>query len=262
MNLAEAMKISVINLGKWFNKNSAEIYKAAAYVGLVSSVSLMAKESIDAYNEINALRYEKAKNGDEETKFQQVASEGKIIIKKCGPALLTTAFTGVCIHNVYSEQNKKILAATLAGNIYKQSYKELETKMEKYLGKEKTEEVKKEIKEDHIKEEIEKKPSILDDIPEGDVLMWDDVSKQYFYSNSDKLSLATKDILNRIYNYNEMYITFNEILDELGEKTLGDYADRVGCDTSTGFVIDKSTHQIDEDHACISISYMIYDIMT
>lgn len=187
-----------------------------------------------------------------------------IIFKLTWPAIISAVATVGCHVGSQVASGKKLKAARTSADLAEKALTEYMTSSVKKLGAKKAAEV----QEDIAKKAIEEHPVPTDKhgniiaSGRGDVLIYDAMMEQYFWSSIDKINRAVNAVNAQILEGE--FVTINEFYDEIGENikhvTLGDdLGFGVGVDESgkEAFVRQTFIPRINEDNEVYIVLHYI-----
>lgn len=179
----------------------------------------------------------------------------KVAWKPYAPVAIIGAASAACIIGASSVNAKRTAALATAYKLSETALTEYKEKVVETIGEKKEQLVRDKIDKGHIdKDPVGKKEVII--TKAGETLCYDSLSGRYFKSDIEQIKRAVNELNKRMIN-NEMYISLNELYDELDlAHTAVGY--ELGWNIDHGLIDVDFSSQIAEDGTpCIVISYSI-----
>lgn len=203
------------NLLKFGKKKSPEILAVLAIAGLFKTAydSMKAGPEAKKIIEETKIEYKRAENRNDKVKVAKDTT--KKMVKVMLPVVIDTTLTTTAIISSNRISNKRIALLSAAYKISEKSLDDMNKKVRELLGDKKANEIRQSIAKDKFKKEYPKHENDKIIIAgDGNVVCMDLYSKQKFYSNAQEIGAIINKISARCMT--EMYITLNELYDELG----------------------------------------------
>lgn len=187
---------------------------------------------------------------DKPTKTETLKMIGKCYWK-------TALFTGISITSFVSgnrilTNRNAALAAMYAASEAK--YLEYAKKTKDLVGEKQEKEIRERLAEDRLKYD---KPSkeVLEHIPVGETLCYDNMFGRYFFSSTEKIQAAEKKLNDLLYS--QMYISLNDFYQELGLSPIH-FGAEFGWNIDNGLIdISRTYADTSDGTTCIVIDYDI-----
>lgn len=248
------------------NKHSPEILIGIGVAGMITSTILAVKATPKAMQLIKDAEFEKA---DEIPKcelchrvcyedLQKTLTTSEVIKaawKPYIPAVAIAACSVTCIISGTYVNGKRNVALATAYKLTEQTLSQYRSKVIETIGEKKDKEIMGKVH----KERMEKKPVSKADVimtGNGDTLCFDINTGQYFESNIDRIRGTVNELNRRMLS--EMYISWNDFLYEIGEKTIPNGDDLGWNVNDEGFIeLDFGAQLTDENKPCIAMEYRV-----
>ena len=236
------------SIGLFMNKNGSKILIVTSIAAMGSSI-IMAVNSTPKYQLL--IEERKEEKGAELTKKEKI----KPLFKAYWPSILLAVFSATCTigSHVIDKKHQAVLATALAAS--NTALKEFQDKALEHLGEKKVTEIKEAIDKDKIANNPPpNKENIYITNSKNNVLMFDNFSGRYFYSDVESVKRAVNKLNREMAD--QMHVSVNELYLELGlpEIELGDC---LGwhIDYVDGFEEVLSAQITDKGEPCIVVSY-------
>lgn len=231
----------------FLNRNGSKMLIGVSFVSMGSAI-IMAARSTTKYELL--LEEEIKEKGHKLSKKEKI----KPIFKAYWPSILLAVLSASCSigSHVIEKKHQAVLAAALT--VSNTALNEFQSKAIEHLGEKKVTEIKDAIAKDHIDKNKPDPNSIIVANNKGKVLMFDDYSGRYFYSDIESIRRAVNTINRRIPE--EQYCTLNDLYSEIGVPEI-DLGDRLGWhnDYDDKFEEKFSAQISDNGEPCIVVSY-------
>lgn len=214
-------------------KNSPTILMGLGMAGGVSTLIMAIKATPKALKLIedeqnrreDECMVSQAVEPDQLTKLDIIRKTWKCYL----PAAVMAGLTVVCFVGANSVNSRRRAAIASAYALSESALKELQTKVIETVGEKKAQEIKDSIAQDKVTKNPVKDTGIIM-TNTGNTLCYDQMSGRYFRSDIEKIKQTINE-MNR-YLLDEMWITMNELYDELG-------LERTGFGSDMGFSVDN-----------------------
>lgn len=247
MNKADLLKI--VNKARGtLAKHSPEILTGIGIAGMISTTVLAVKATPKA---IRILEEEREKREDDDISAVDTV---KLCWKPYIPAAITGTVSVACLIGASSVNARRNAALATAYTLSETALSEYREKVVETIGEKKEKEVRDKI----AKDKVEKNPVSKTEVivtGKGNTLCYDALGGGYFRSDYDHIK-KTENLLNRKL-LNEMYVSLNELYDELGinRTRLGD---DLGWNMDDGYIeIDLSSQLADDGTPCLVVDYSV-----
>lgn len=243
-------------------KYSPEILTGIGIAGMITTTILAVKATPKALKLLEDEKTRRIENDgayNEDQNIHVAEPMTKLeIVKTCWkpyiPATITCVGSTACLIAASSVSAKRITALSAAYKLSETALTEYKEKVVETIGEKKEQEIRKAIKEDKIvNNPVSTKEVLITE--KGNTLCYDIISGRYFKSDIDKIKKA-ENILNKRM-MNEMYISLNEMYDELGlsPTKLGN---ELGWNLDDGLIdFDFSSHLADDGTPCLAVDYAV-----
>ncbi len=220
-------------------KHAPLILSVASLVAAGATVVLAVKESpkvklaiqdkkIEKEEAIRAQLPEDKKDEEIEVKLGAIET-GKIVIKHCYPAIIAAiaSIASTCASQVIS--GKRLKASEFARNAAEDALSSYVEQTVKKVGEKKADDIKTEV----AKAAVEKNPPNKEVLIQGkgDILCYDLVTQNYFYSTVNAINQARNNVNAAILEGE--FVTINDFYDEIGIKHVR-YGDDLGWSIEPG----------------------------
>lgn len=226
------------NVLNFASKNQRVLLTSGTLIGLGITVYCVARDTAKAKevldNEKDMRKEELVEASDDVEKIEEVKIPVRDIVKstwKCYiPSALAIAGTTTMVVSSCLLQGKREASLAAAYALSNRALTEMENKVKEEISDQKLDKIKGSIAQDQLAvADIPK--SVVDRVPEGETLVFDSQTQQYFFSTTDKIKRVEAEMKVRLMN--EMYISLNDLLYELGESKLG-FGDDIGWSVNNG----------------------------
>lgn len=241
-------------------KHSPEILTGIGIAGMISTTVLAVKatpKAIQILEEERQNRKIDRENGvDEEFAPEKISviDTVKLCWKPYLPAAITGTLSVACIIGASSVNAKRNAALATAYTLSETALSEYREKVIETIGEKKE----KQVRDKVAKDKVDKNPVSKSEVivtGKGNTLCYDALGGGYFRSDYDHIK-KVENILNRKL-INEMYVSLNEMYDELGinRTRLGD---DLGWNMDDGYIeIDLSSQLADDGTPCLVVDYSV-----
>jgi hypothetical protein len=252
---------STKDLSHAINRNSPTILTGLGVAGLLSTIILTVKATINAqeilYQE-GAFRAEKwsEQTGEIEDVCPDFDIEEKIrLVWKCYiPTILTGASTIVCMIGSTRISLRRNAALASLLSIAETTFREYQAKVVEEIGKGKSEKITDEISQDKLdRNPVDEKTVVL--TGKGNYLCYDSFSGRYFRSDIETLQKAANEFNQKLLR--EGWLSINEFYYEIGLESI-DLGDEMGWIAERSLMAFKLSTKISTDgEPCLVIGYTV-----
>lgn len=233
--------------------NAPTILAFAAVAGVVVTTVITAKKApkIHEIMERKKLEYSEIAEGDSETKRVVVKEAAKEIIPEAAPIVIFGGLTIGCIlmsNKIHLAREAALTTAYIAAD---QSLKEWKKAASETLDKKDLEKVEEKVRENNFTEAVGQQ-GVKKTLLPGEHVFLDRASNQIFYGDLNRILRIVDQINHTTSVDGTEFVTWNELLRELGEKTipsttgsyLGFNSVDGGIDIDYGSYVDDDTNII------------------
>lgn len=257
MALKDRLQNAAAKLLMKVDKNSPEILMALGLVGMGVTVYLVAKEAPLAKEKIEDLHSDLAENDEELSKPQVIVEEAKVVLPVYAPAIILGFTSAGCILGSHNIASRRAAAIATAYQLSETALLEYKKKVKEVVGDKKEIEIVDKIAQDRVSEACknENKTKTIEKTGNGDDLVYDIVTGQWFYSSAEAIRQAENRFNKKLLD--EMYMSLNEWLYELGLGSTG-VGNELGMSVDDGLLdIKYSSVLTEDDHPALAINYHV-----
>lgn len=253
-------------LGKSMDRNSPAILTGMGVAGLVGTVVLAVRGTVEAYKALSAEANFRADEFSEQTGEHQGAYPGDFTTKEIVeitwrhyiPTVASGAFTIACMvgsNHISSRRNAALVSVLTLTETALREYKE---KVSEKFGEKKATQVEDEIREDRLKANpVENTTIIL--TGKGEHMFFDSFSGRYFKSDVETIRRLVNDFNQKLIQCAPMFLGINDFYDELGLERI-ELGDEMGWSAEDNMldVRTSSAKMIKDGTPCGILEYRVW----
>ncbi len=224
------------------SKQSPTILTAAAVIGVIATGVLAAKATPKAMIIL-----------DSQKRTLNFVDYAVLTWREYLPAVLMGVATISCVIGANSINLRRTAALQGIYAITENAFRDYQAKVIKSIGEKKDSAIRDELAQDKLDANPESKTQVIM-TGEGEALCYDGLSGRYFKSNIEKIR-RVENLLNHSL-ITEMWVTLNELYDELGLPHT-DLGDDLGWDVSDMIEFRFSARLTDTGQACIVVEHRV-----
>ncbi len=235
---------------RFVSKKSPEILTGIGIAGMITTTVLAVKATPKALELL--AKAEDGKLDDGHSDPLTVVEKIKVAWKPYIPAVVTGTLSVACLIGASSVNARRNTALATAYKLSETALTEYKQKVIETVG-EKKEKI---VREAIDKDRIEKNPVSKNEVivtKKGETLCYEAISGRYFKSDMDSIEKAVNEINRRLLN--DMYISLNELYDEIGLDHIS-IGEDLGWNMDAGLIdIEWSSQIADDGTPCIVMNY-------
>lgn len=258
-----AVSKGIKRIAKNLSVHSPAVLTGIGIAGMVGTVVLAVKSTPAALSLIDEAQYthDRALESDGYN-YDPIYPELSLLQKakacwKCYvPAFAIGCASIACLIGANTVNSKRNAALAAAYEITRSQFHDYRESVVDEIGEKKERVAKEKAVEKSVKENPPKENTIIV-TGQGEALCYDRVIGRYFESSPDKIRHAVNIINQRMIGGTEMYISLNELYDELNLPHVS-IGDDLGWNLNTGTVeVDFSAHLAEGERPCVAIDYAV-----
>ena len=247
LNLKETAK----TVGKSLTKHSPEILTGLGVIGMITTTVMAVKATPKALRMIEKEEYERK---EKLTPIETV----KVAWKPYVPAAITGVVSVGCIIGASSVNARRQAALLTAYQVTSTALNEYKDKVIETVGEEKAKEIRDKIVESKQEREVTNpdKPTRVCLPDSTNALFWEPISNQYLRSSKNLIGEAVNYLNGRMIDGQEMYMSFDEFLDELDLRPMPVLGSSTGWTVERRIDICFELDESDRGEPCWKICYI------
>lgn len=182
---------------------------------------------------------------------ETIKTAGKYYI----PTVTLEIVSAACILGSKKVTNTRVAALSAAYSLSESTLKEYQDKVVEAIGERKEQKIRDDISSDHVKNNppVEQQIVLTEN---GNALCHDRIANRYFRSDINHIKQTINDLNYKLNQ--EMYISWNEYLYEMGLPRMLDIGDELGWSSEYGQIdIHYSSELTDKGEPCLVLDYHI-----
>lgn len=247
LNLKETAK----TVGKSLSKHSPEILTGLGVLGMITTTVMAVKATPKALRMIEGEEY------DRKEKLTPIETV-KVAWKPYVPAAITGVVSAGCIIGASSVNARRQAALVTAYQVTSTALNEYKDKVIETVGEEKAKEIRDKLvedKESRGNQNGEKQSRMC--LPDStNALFWEPISNQYVRSSKNTIGEAVNYLNGRMIDGQEMYMSFDEFLDELELRPMPVLGSATGWTVERRIDICFELAESDRGEPCWRIEYI------